>query len=114
MPLIKANFSTSVSKEQEESIKTELGSAISLFPGKSETYLMVQINDNQKLYFAGKNDEPIALFEVQLLGKCSKEDCQKVTEKLCSIAKETLGISGNKVYVTFKEFDKWGFDSFMF
>lgn len=114
MPLIKAQFSKEVSKSEEVAIKEKLGKAISLFPGKSETYLMVEIEDNKRLYLGGKNDEDIALFEVELLGHCDKSDCEKVTTELCNISKDVLGISGNHVYVTFMEFDKWGYDSFMF
>lgn len=114
MPLIKAKFSTEVSKEKENNIKKALGEAISLFPGKSETYLMVEIEDNKRLYLGGQNDEPIALFEVQLLGNCQKDDCQKVTAALCDIAQKELNIKGDNVYVTFMEFSKWGYNSFMF
>ena len=50
MPFIDARFSTPVDKIKEEAIKSRLGQAISLI-GKSEAYLMVQIQDNCKLYF---------------------------------------------------------------
>lgn len=114
MPLIKANFSVPVSTEKEINIKSSLGKAISLFPGKNETYLMVEISSNCHLYLGGKNDSPLALFEVSLLGSCTKEDCQKVTQALCDIAKKELDIDADHVYVTFMEYSKWGYNNFMF
>ena len=71
MPFIDARFSTPVDKIKEEAIKSRLGQAISLI-GKSEAYLMVQIQDNCKLYFKGNKDEESAYFEVKLLGKSTK------------------------------------------
>lgn len=40
MPFILARVSTPVSKEQEIEIKSRLGRAIKLVPGKSEEYLL--------------------------------------------------------------------------
>ena len=39
MPFIKSKVSVPLSKEQETEIKTKMGKAIELVPGKSETYL---------------------------------------------------------------------------
>ena len=113
MPFIDARFSTPVSAIQEETIKQKLGEAITLI-GKSEAYLMVQIQDNCKLYFKGNNDSDSAYFEVKLLGKSTKENYEKLTCALCDIAQDVLGINGNRVYVKFEETDYWGYDSFMF
>ena len=59
MPFINAKFSTPVSAEQEKTIKAALGEAITLL-GKPERYLMVEIEDNRRLYFGGDNSAPIA------------------------------------------------------
>ena len=113
MPFIDARFSASVSKTQEENIKTRLGEAITLI-GKSEAYLMVQIQDNCKLYFKGNDDENSAFFEVKLLGKSTKPNYEKLCKALCEIANEELSIPTNRVYVKFEEVEYWGYDSFIF
>jgi phenylpyruvate tautomerase PptA (4-oxalocrotonate tautomerase family) len=113
MPFIDARFSTPVDKAKEEVIKSRLGKTMSLI-GKSEAYLMVQIQSDCTLYFKGNNDEDSAFFEVKLLGKSTKENYEAVTKALCEIASEELGISGSRVYVKFEEVEYWGFDSFMF
>ncbi len=113
MPFIDARFSTPVDTTQETAIKEKLGEAITLI-GKSEAYLMVQIQSDCKLYFKGNNDADTAYFEVKLLGKSTKENYTKLTCALCDIATEVLGISGNRVYVKFDENEYWGYDSFMF
>lgn len=113
MPFIDARFSTNVTQEKEEAIKKKLGEAISLI-GKSEAYLMVQIQDNCKLYFKGNKDADSAYFEVKLLGKSTKANYETLTAALCDIASEELGISGDRVYVKYEEVEHWGYNSFMF
>ena len=113
MPFIHAKFSTPVSAEKELKIKSALGDAITLL-GKSETYLMVQIEENCHLYFGGKNDEPIAFFDVSLLHSAPRAAYEKLTQRLCEIALETLDIHGDNVYVKFEETENWGYNGFMF
>ncbi len=113
MPFIDARFSTPVEKEKEEIIKRKLSEAITLI-GKSEAYLMVQIQDNCKMYFKGNNDADSAFFEVKLLGKSTKANYTALTAALCEIAKSELNIPTNRVYVKFEECEFWGYDSMMF
>ena len=61
MPFINVKISENLSDTQVDNIKSRLGEAISLIPGKSEAWLMVNIQDNCKLYFKGTNDKPTAL-----------------------------------------------------
>ncbi len=113
MPFIDARFSTPVNTAQEENIKKRLGEAITLI-GKSEAYLMVQIQSDCNIYFKGNNDADSAFFEVKLLGKASKNQYTDLVSALCNIASTELGIDGNRVYVKFEECEFWGYDSFMF
>jgi len=113
MPFIDARFSTPIDNNKEEIIKQKLGKAISLI-GKSEAYLMVQIQGDCNLYFKGNKDSDSAYFEVKLLGKSTKANYETLTKALCDLASEELGIDSNRVYVKFEEVEYWGYDSFMF
>ena len=73
MPFIDSKVSVKVSKEQETEIKSRLGQAISLIPGKSESWLMVGIQDEYHLYFRGDDSRPMAFIEVRLFGSPDKE-----------------------------------------
>ena len=46
MPFIDSKVSVSISEEQEKELKTRLGQAIALIPGKSESWLMTGFQDN--------------------------------------------------------------------
>lgn len=113
MPYINAKFSIPVSPEQELQLKGALGGAITLL-SKPERYLMVEIEDNRRLYFGGSNDRPIAYFDVALLHSAPRAAYERLTVRLCEVAKEIMGVDGDNVYVKFEETESWGYDSFMF
>ena len=113
MPFINAKFSGTVSPEKEYEIKSALGEAITLL-GKPERYLMVEIEDNCRLWFRGDNSEPMAMVEVSLLGKASEDQYDKMTKAVCEIVSDTLGIGGEEIYVKYEECDHWGYNSFNF
>ena len=60
MPFINSKISVKITREQEETIKSKLGKAISIIPGKSENWLMIGFEDDYKLYFKGEKFEKIA------------------------------------------------------
>ena len=113
MPFIDAKFSSTVSPDKEKELKSALGEAITLL-SKPERFLMVQIEDNCRLYFGGSNDDPIAFFDVSLLHSAPRASYDKMTARLCDIAKDIMGVDGANVYVKFEETDNWGWDSSMF
>ena len=49
MPFINIKTNTSVSEDTEEKIKSRLGVIVTDLPGKSEQWLMVNIEDNERL-----------------------------------------------------------------
>ena len=51
MPCIQTKVNVPLSAEQKEVLKTELGKAISLIPGKSENWLMLTFEDNCSIFF---------------------------------------------------------------
>ena len=113
MPYINAKFSTPVSPDKELQLKSALGEAITLL-GKPERYLMVEIQDDRRLYFGGRNDRPIAFFDVALLHSAPRASYEKLTARLCDIAKDVMDVDGYNVYVKFEETESWGYDGFMF
>ena len=92
-----------------------LGKAISLNPGKKRSFrLMVNIQDNCKLYFKGTNDKPTAFTDVSIFGSAAKSDCENLTAAVCDILSEEASVPSDRSYVKFKFSDKWGYDGYMF
>lgn len=108
MPFI--NVKTNVNAAgKEENIKSELGSAITAVPGKSEGWLMVGIEDNYKLYFRG-TDEPAAMVEVSIFGNPSENSLETLTSHITGIITRNLGISSDRIYVCYTSTPNWGWN----
>ena len=110
MPFIDVRVTTPVSKEQEISIKTLLGQAITVVPGKGEYWLMVGIQPEACLYFGGSNASSIAYVGVSLFGGEDKEAFAQLTGKICEIMESVLEITPDHVYVKYDTTMNWGWN----
>lgn len=109
MPFIDSKITTNVTPEKKENIKSELGRLMSVL-GKSETYLMVGIEDNYDLWMGGNNLEKGAYVSVSLLGNASSDAYEKLTGKICELYEKELGVPGSAVYVTYHPVSDWGWN----
>lgn len=107
MPYIQTRTNVNVSNEAKENIKKRLGEAATII-GKSESWLMTEIVDNCNLYFRGDNSEPIAYVDVKLYGKSNNYN--EVTKAITDITNSELGVKPDHVYVSYSEFDNWGWN----
>lgn len=109
MPFIETKTNVKITEEKEKRIKELLGEAISIIPGKSERWLMLNFKDNQRMYFAGESS-PVCYAEVNLFGKASGEALEALTKRLCEIYESELGVSPGNTYVKYEEVDNWGWN----
>ncbi len=110
MPFIHIRTNQKIAGEAELRLKAQLGQAISLIPGKSEHYLMLQFSDGCRMHFQGDSDRPIAFVEVMLYGKASPEACGELTAAVSKALKETLGIDAGNVYTAYFQTPDWGWN----
>lgn len=109
MPFIDSKITVPVTAEEKEKIKSELGKAITTLH-KTETYLMVGIEDNYDLWLAGEKLEKGAYVSVGLYGSASAADYDKLTAQICDLYAKELGIPGNAIYVTYHPVSDWGWN----
>ena len=110
MPMISTKTNVAISEEQELTLKSELGKAISILSGKSEQWLMLSLEDNCRLYFKGDNSKPIAYVEVKVFGKIDYSQSNKLTANFCENLDNVLGIDASNVYIKYEEVDMWGWN----
>ncbi len=110
MPYINSKVNVALSEEEKEILKTKLGDAISLIPGKTESWLMLGFEDECSLCFKGKNNTKIAFIEVKIFGRASKRDYDLLTAEISRIYKEVLGIAQDKIYIKYEEAEHWGWN----
>lgn len=67
MPMTEAKVTSSLTAEKRDVLKAKFGKAINLM-NKPESYLMINLQDNQDLYFGGKKLDKGAYVEVKVLG----------------------------------------------
>ena len=109
MPFIDSKVTVKISEAQKEEIKSELGRLITTL-NKSETYLMVGIEDAYDLWLGGKKLNRGAYVAVSLYGNAPKEAYDRLTGQICALLEEKLGIPGNAVYVTYHPVNDWGWN----
>ena len=68
-----------MSKEKEIALKEKLGQAITILPGKTERWLMLDFRDQCRMYFQGTQEEPIAFVEIKLFGAAGGVVYQEMT-----------------------------------
>lgn len=110
MPFINSKVSVGISQEQEIELKSRLGQAISLIPGKSESWLMTGFEDNYHLYFRGDNSQPMAFVEVKVFGQENPSAFEKLTAEITKIFGEVLGIAPDHIYIKYEAVANWGWN----
>ncbi|MDR0853729.1 MAG: hypothetical protein LBN34_05115 [Clostridiales Family XIII bacterium] len=108
MPLIKVSTSLTLEKSQKDSIKSKLGEAISIIPGKSEGVLMIDISDGHTIYFHGEELPKAAHVTVDLYGTADFDVKAEFTEKVFEILKETADLAAGEVFIRIGEYPVWG------
>ncbi len=109
MPCIQIHTNVAVAQDHEVSIKSRLGKAIEVVPGKSESWLMVSISDNEHLYFKG-NNKPAAFVEVSVYGREDARAFNALTAEICDILNDELNIPADRIYVKYAATAQWGWN----
>lgn len=114
MPYIKTRVSVSLTENQSETLKSELGKIIEIIPGKTESWLMVDLEDNCRLYFKGNQEAATAYVKVEVFGQVEREYCEKMTEAICNLLSQELQISPDRTYITYEGIKDWGWNGINF
>lgn len=109
MPFIDVKTNVAVSDEKKEQLKSALGLAITAIPGKSESWLMVGVEPEYNLWFKG-NSAPAAMVQVQIFGGASDNALTTLTSHITGALTDILGISSDRVYVSYWSTENWGWN----
>ena len=110
MPYIELKTTAAVSEKKALDLKTAFGKAIECFPGKTENWLMVNIEDQKRMWFKGDNSSDCAMVCVDLLGSVSSSASEKMTAEICDVLSKQLSLSPDRVYVKYSGFSDWGWN----
>lgn len=113
MPFINTKTNVKITDADRETLKSEFGKAIELV-GKSESWLMLNFEDDCKMYFKGESSSSIAFVDVSVFGKSTDEGCENMTKEICSVLNKVLSIPADKVYVKYSGTTQWGWNNMNF
>lgn len=110
MPYIKLTTTAKVAPQTAELIKADFGKAIENFPGKTEQWLMVAVQDNVPMWMRGDNSADTAMVDVELLGDVNAQASDNMTAAVCEILNNRLDIAPDRVYVKYTGYRHWGWN----
>lgn len=114
MPYIRTTVSKELTDTNKENLKSKLGQAIALIPGKSESWLMLTFEDKTDMYFKGDGSQDYAYLEVSIFGSTSDAAYDRLTAALSEIINEELGIDRANIYIKYEEAEHWGWNGVNF
>ena len=97
MPVLQ--ITTNATIDDTDALAKQASSLAAEILGKPESYVMVQINCDAILNFAGSND-PCAHLMLKSLG-LHESKTRTYSEQLCSFIEQQLGISPARTYIEF-------------
>jgi phenylpyruvate tautomerase PptA (4-oxalocrotonate tautomerase family) len=113
MPVLKIQTNCQL-PDNCQGLLTGLSSATADLLGKSESYVMVSIEYNPVMLFAG-NDQPMAYIELKSIGL--PEDRTSIfAEGLCRLVGTHLDINPDRIYIEFSNAKRhlWGWNKTVF
>jgi phenylpyruvate tautomerase len=108
MPLLKLDTSVALSDEMKRDLLPKLSKIVAETLGKPEDYVMVTIHCSAIL-MAGKPGDA-AFVDVRSIGGLSLAVNKQLSKNICTLLKESLGVSPNCIYLNFCDIDaaNWG------
>ena len=111
MPFIRMSTNSAVSAGQETALRSGLGKILELIPGKSERWLMIEIAEKSRLGLGGDAETPAAIFTLKAFGKEQSNECyDALTEAICGLAQDCLGLSPDRIYIEYEVTGQWGWN----
>lgn len=114
MPYLKLTTNTSISKEQAPELLAQLSQLMVTETGKPERYIMVELDGDKDMIFAGSHDS-LAYIECKSIG-LSPVQAKSLSASISQILNKQLQIEAERVYIEFSNCpaDYWGWNGSTF
>jgi phenylpyruvate tautomerase len=114
MPLLKIQATEHVAGPQQAKLVAAASRLLAEATGKPEKYVMVTL-DPAVILMAGQPG-PAAFLDVRGIGGLTPEVNRRVSQQLCQLLKDALGVPAERVYITFTDVPatNWGWNGATF
>ena len=110
MPFITVKTNKEINNNTSLEIKQSLREAISLIPGKSEAWLMIEFEESKNMFFKGTSED-VAMIEVKVYGKpLNSKLLNNFTSEVTNIISRALNISTTRIYISYLFTEVWGYN----
>jgi phenylpyruvate tautomerase PptA (4-oxalocrotonate tautomerase family) len=114
MPLLKITTNQSLEQERMGELLKQASASVAAMLGKPERYVMISIEHNPRMLFAG-SDEALAYLELKSIG-LPDDQTKQISHALCQLMEQQLGVRAERVYIEFSAAERhlWGWNSSTF
>jgi phenylpyruvate tautomerase len=108
MPLLKLETTVVLPEDKRKALLASLSKLVAETLGKPEQYVMVAAGQ-AAIQMSGSAGDA-ALVDVRSIGGLSGDVNRRLSQKVCALLNESLGVPPNRVYLNFTEVDaaNWG------
>ena len=114
MPLLKLETTTALPEDRRRALLASLSKAVAETIGKPEQYVMVTANPIA-MVMSGKAGDAASV-DIRSIGGLGDDVKRKLSQKVCKLLKDSLGILTDRVYLNFTDVDagNWGWNGTTF
>jgi len=111
MPYLSIQTNQPVDNDKNQALLKKASHTVAEILSKPESYVMVAIQSNTPMSFAG-NNEPTAYVELKSLG-LPESSTAEFSQAICNLVSSELGISTDRIYIEFSGPDRhmWGWNN---
>ena len=108
MPLLKLETTVVLTDDQRKALLSSLSRILAETTGKPEDYVMITLGQSAIL-MSGKPGDA-AFVDVRGLGGLSGDVNRRLSQKVCRLLNESLGVPQDRIYLNFTELEagNWG------
>jgi phenylpyruvate tautomerase PptA (4-oxalocrotonate tautomerase family) len=110
MPLLKLETTVALSDDKRETLLMALSKTVAETVGKPEQYVMVTASP-AAIVMSGKPGDA-AFVDLRGIGGFSRDVNRRLSQKICQLLTESLGVPPDRVYLNFTDFGaaNWGWN----
>ncbi|MGA2541808.1 MAG: phenylpyruvate tautomerase MIF-related protein [Verrucomicrobiota bacterium] len=114
MPLLKLETTVVLAEDKQQALLATLSKTIAETIGKPQQYVMVAMS--QAAMQMSGNAGDAAFVDVRSIGGLSDDVNRRLSQKICKLLNETLGVPQNRIYLNFTDVkaSHWGWNGSTF
>jgi len=114
MPLLKLETTVVLSEDKQKALLAALSKSVAETIGKPEQYVMVTLSQAAMLMSGNPGDA--AFVDVRSIGGLTDDVNRKLSQKVCKLLNDSLGVPENRVYLNFTDVEasNWGWNGSTF